>query len=509
VSGDTTAPIAAAIAALTSSQLLAFLGKQRWFAAKGAAPSDARVASSIIAPWGDGAFALTRVAVTVASADQVYQLPLALRAVTPPAAPSSAIITKDQASGGILFDAVYDSDFRLGLASALAAGVTLHGSAGTRWVAESAHPARFIVPENVQTRLAGAEQSNTSVVIGDFAILKLLRTLKVGTHPDVEVTRFLTTRAGFANTPALLATMHFEGEDDVMTSGTVQTYLVGASDAWSYALERGRPYFTAPANREPVNAFLDDATRLGAVTRAMHDALASDDDDPAFAAEPATPEDLDRWAQRTQRSVRDALSLLEGQLGSPAFSKMRVAEAQALVKRRGHFIDWIDEIDDALGDDLGMQIRVHGDYHLGQVLHTPGGDFSIIDFEGEPARPLEERRAKTSPLRDVAGMLRSFAYAAATLAMSVEQTLDMATRELRSARWERDVRMAYLSGYLAKSDGDDAPDILPEDDEHVRSLIALFEAEKAFYELTYELNNRPDWAWIPMRGISKLLTKRP
>jgi trehalose synthase-fused probable maltokinase len=507
VSGDPTAPIAAAIAGLTSGQLLAFLGKQRWFAAKGAAPSDARVASFVVAPWGDGAFALVRVAVAAASVDHVYQVPLALRKVVPLATPSSAIITRDQASGNTLFDAVYDSDFRVGLASALAAGVILQGSPGTRWVAESAHPARFIVPENVQTRLASAEQSNTSVIIGDFAILKLFRTLNVGTHPDVEVTRFLTARAAFANTPALLATMRFEDEDTVMTSGTVQTFLVGASDAWSYVLERARPYFTAPANREPVNPFLDDAGRLGAVTRAMHDALASDDDDPAFTPEPATPEDLDRWAQRTQRSVREALSLLEGQLGSPAFPKARVAEAQALVKRREHFIGWINEIDDALGDDLGMQIRVHGDYHLGQVLHTVAGDFSIIDFEGEPARPLDERRAKTSPLRDVAGMLRSFAYAAAMLAMSVEQTLDMATRELRSARWERDVRTAYLAGYLAKPDDDDAPDILPEDDEHVRLLISLFEAEKAFYELTYELNNRPDWSWIPMRGISKLLTK--
>jgi maltose alpha-D-glucosyltransferase/alpha-amylase len=126
----------------------------------------------------------------------------------------------------------------------------------------------------------------------------------------------------------------------------------------------------------------------------------------------------------------------------------------------------------------------------------------IIDFEGEPSRSIEERREKTSPLRDVAGMLRSFAYAAATLAMDAKN-IDPRTREIRVARWERDVRNAYLEGYLATPD-EDAAEIVPEDDAHVRQLIALFEAEKAFYELADELNNRPAWAWIPMRGISKL-----
>jgi trehalose synthase-fused probable maltokinase len=173
------------------------------------------------------------------------------------------------------------------------------------------------------------------------------------------------------------------------------------------------------------------------------------------------------------------------------------------VKRRDHYIGWIDEIDDTLGDDVGMQIRVHGDYHLGQVLRTTSNDFMVIDFEGEPSRSLEERREKTSPLRDVAGMLRSFAYAAATLAMSVEKTQDPGTRELRAARWERDVRAAYLAGYLVTGEDDD-PGFLPEDTDHVKKLLSLFEAEKAFYELAYELNNRPAWAWIPMRGISKL-----
>ena len=496
-----TEPIAEAIASVRSDALVAYLQKQRWFAAKGSTPTDARISGFVIAPWGGDTFAFARAAVVVGGVEHVYQLPMATRTSAPADVPANAVLSTSPLA---LYDAVYDSDFRTGLVNALAAGATASGG-GSRWVAEPAHPGRFVVPEDVVTRLGSAEQSNTSIVVGNFAILKLFRTLKIGIHPDVEVTRFLTTRAGFANTPSLLASMRFEDASGSATSGMVQTFLAGSSDAWSYARSKGKSYFVSGS--EPPNSFLEDAKRLGVVTRAMHDALASDESDPPFAPEPATHEDLDRWTSRVAESIRGSLALLETQLQSPRFPPQRLPEAKALVGRRDHFVAWVDEIADALGDDLGELIRVHGDYHLGQLLRTAAGDFSVIDLEGEPSRSLEERREKTSPLRDVAGMLRSFAYAAATLATSAEKSLDMPTRELRSARWERDARAAFLSGYLANTD-DDAPGILPEEAEHVHLLIALFEAEKAFYELAYELNNRPSWAWIPMRGISKLLTKR-
>jgi maltose alpha-D-glucosyltransferase/alpha-amylase len=187
-----------------------------------------------------------------------------------------------------------------------------------------------------------------------------------------------------------------------------------------------------------------------------------------------------------------------------------LGEAAALVARGEHYIGWVREIGDELGegDDLGMCTRVHGDYHLGQVLRTSSGDFMIIDFEGEPSRSLEERREKTSPLRDVAGMLRSFAYAAATLAMAAGKNADVRSLELRSARWERDVRAAYLAGYLGDAaEREEHPDVIPEDEANVRRLISLFETEKAFYEVSYELNNRPEWVGIPMRGVAKLFTR--
>ena len=499
-------PVIEALASLTSDDLLRFLANQRWFAAKGTSASDARVADAVVLPWGNGSFAMSRIAVRVGDIEQTYQLPVAACETSDCDIPEGGTIAW---FGDLtIFDAVYDADFREGLATALATGLTVESGNGSSWIAEHVAGARLPAEEHVATRLGSAEQSNTSIIIGDRAIVKLFRNLKPGIQPDVEVTNFLTTRAHFPNTPALLASMKFVAAGQTTIAGMVQDFLPGSTDAWSYALERGREYFVAPTGRDVSNAFVDDARRLGAVTRAMHEALASDDDDPAFASEPVSSEDLDHWVERTQQSIRSSLELLQRQLATSGFPRERIAEATALVRRGDNYIGWVSEIDDQLGDDLGMRVRVHGDFHLGQVLHTRAGEFMIIDFEGEPTRSLDERREKTSPLRDVAGMLRSFTYAAATLAMSAEKQTDAHTRELRSGRWERDVRAAYLSGYLGDpADRDDHPDVIPEQETHVRQLIALFETEKVFYELAYELNNRPTWAWIPMRGIAKLFTR--
>ncbi|HEY5060443.1 MAG TPA: hypothetical protein VII52_02855 [Gemmatimonadaceae bacterium] len=490
---------------LPSGELLAFLERQRWFAAKGAATA-ARVADAVVLPWGGGRFAIARVVVGVGGAEQTYQVPVAWQR----GGATNGAHVVGSSHGMTIVDAVDDPEFRSELARAALTGATVDGANGMRWIADAAGAAPFRLEADVGTTVGSAEQSNTSIVIGNGAILKLFRNLKAGVHPDVEVTRFLTTRARFANTPPLLASMAFESDGQTTTAGMVQEFLPGSTDAWTYALEQGAEYFSAPAKRDVPNNFLGDARRLGAITRAMHEALACDDEDPAFAPEPVSDDDLDRWVARTQQSIRDSLALLQSRSTSPGFPKERLGEAAALVGRGEHYIGWVSEIGDGLGDgdDLGMCTRVHGDYHLGQVLRTSSGDFMIIDFEGEPSRSLEERREKTSPLRDVAGMLRSFAYAAATLAMSAGKKADVQSLELRSARWERDVRAAYLAGYLGDAtEREEHPDVIPEDEANVRRLISLFETQKAFYELSYELNNRPEWVGIPMRGIAKLFTR--
>ena len=505
---------ARAALALAADDWRRFLAEQRWYTAKTAHPTDVRVAHAIPIPWGNGAFAIAIVDVTLDDRVDRYQIPIAHRASAPAELPSRAIIHGSSSGdvSSVLYDAVFDADFRAGLGGALANGATAHDGRGAAWTIEPTSGAA--IASSSPSSVASGEQSNTSLIFGDSVILKLFRTLKLGVQPDVEVTEFLTTRTSFANTPPLFAVITLEesGSDERATAGMAQRFLPGAVDAWAYALEGGRAQFAAPPDRDLPNGFTVDARRLGAITRAMHEALASAvDDDPdvaAFVPDAATPDDAERWGERTRRSVREALSLLAAAIGRGTFPVAHTAEAQALVQRGEHYLGWIDELLDELGDDLGMLTRVHGDYHLGQVLRTQSGDFMVIDFEGEPARPLDERREKTSPLRDVAGMLRSFAYAAATLATTAGARLDVRTRELRAARWERDVRAAYLAGYLEEGGGDDDDSaIIPEDEQHVRQLLTLFETEKAFYELAYELNNRPTWAWIPMRGIAKLFVK--
>jgi maltose alpha-D-glucosyltransferase/alpha-amylase len=502
MSGNRENQLRDAVTTLRSDQLLGFLMRQRWFGAKGMSPTHAHVSDLVPLPWGDGRYAIARVVVRDAVADREYQLPIGVSETLSPST-EAVIATIDDGSRSVqLYDAVQDEDFRAMLANALAKGAVVEVG-GTRWGVDVIRGG-WAEGSDLSTSVGSAEQSNTSIVLGGRAIYKLFRVLTRGVHPDVEVTRFLTTTARFANTPPLLAETRIEEGDRVITTGMLQEYLPRSTDAWSFAIERGRSYFAAPVGRDPANDFVADAGRLGAITRAMHDALASGTE-PAFAPEPLPPEDLDREAYRIQQAIRAALSLLETQTETGRIPAQRVAEARALARRGDDYAGFIDEIVDTIGEDLGSRIRIHGDYHLGQVLRTTNDDFMIIDFEGEPARPIEERRQKASPLRDVAGMLRSVGYAAATLAGSVERKLDGPTRELRAARWERDVRAAYLDGYLATGRRDP---LLPSDEANVYALLALFETEKAFYELAYELNNRPQWVGIPMRGIAKLMQEK-
>lgn len=502
--GDALSPTE--LAKLTTDDLVAFLTPRRWFGAKAGKPTAARVRDVIQLPWEGGRFGVARLEVTAASGEtRMYQLPLGVRGNdeigdAPPKSIIARVVAADEE--GLLFDAVEDGAFLRALADAIARGGEF-GDTEAKWVIEPLTATALVIPANAELRVGSAEQSNTSLVIGEQGILKLFRKLEQGAHPDVELTRFLTLGAKFAHTPALLGVIRFDEAGESTVAGMLQEFLPKSVDAWSYALERGRPYFQAPKDKAVPNEFVADAERLGVVTRALHEALATGTE-ASLAPEPVRQDVIERWAARTKEWVRNGLSLLERQLRGGALHKERAAEGEALARRSDRYLGSVDEIVNTLRGDAGQAIRIHGDYHLGQVLRTARDDFMIIDFEGEPARPLAERREKASPLRDVAGMLRSFAYAAATLGTEAK-SLDQGTRELRIARWERDVREAFLRGYLREADPQAKRGILPSDTAHTRSLLRLFETEKAFYELMYELNNRPDWTWIPMRGVAKLL----
>jgi maltokinase len=311
-------------------------------------------------------------------------------------------------------------------------------------------------------RPIGVEQSNTSIVFGEELILKVIRRLEPGDNPELETLRFLTAR-GFEHIAPLVGWYAHEGRLIDATLGIVQRFERGGSDGWDIALRA----------ISAGSAFEAEARELGAVTGQLHSALGSDFSDAHFAPEEAGEEGLallvatvDEEIERLWRDLPE-----DGPAAPIVHRGQDVREVLAALSHIG------------VG---GLLIRTHGDYHLGQTLRVPRG-WVVLDFEGEPARSLPERRRKRSPLRDVAGMLRSFAYAA--------------TAGAAGAEWEARVRSAFLEAYLETVDGS----LLPPGEEATSKLLAIFELEKAVYELRYELNNRPDWVPIPVEGIARLL----
>ena len=491
---------------IDSRELGRFLAASRWFGGKGREPSSVRTAEVIPIEWDDDRAAVARVVVGLDDGTEAsYQLPLVVREAEMSgqhAPPAHAVLARVEAGGvhGLLFDALHDPGFRALLARALARArgeETSFEGDGARWTLEPVAPHDASLA-SLASHVASGEQSNSSVIYGDRAILKLFRKLEPGINPDVEITRFLTTRTSFRNTPELLAELRFhmaprgDRVADECVAGMLTRLVAGAEDGWRYALGHLRSYLSAGSNGgEQLNSFTADAQQLGEVTREMHRALASVGDDPAFAAEHVIGEDIDRWADRARGTIDSALDLLISRI--PSLETRTAAMSRAIAGRRAAIHVLLDEaVSGARGEravEHGMKSRTHGDYHLGQLLHASDGRWYVIDFEGEPARPLAERRELTSPARDVAGMLRSFGYAAATGAAEAGGLGTNPATEIRAAHWERDARAAFLAAYGAEADS---------------PLIDLFEMEKMFYELEYELNNRPDWVWVPLRAIARL-----
>src|SRR5579885_940698 len=341
-------------------------------------------------------------------------------------------------------------------------------------------PVRFepfveLPAETGEPRVLPVEQSNTSIAYGREWILKMFRKLVYGPNRDLEVGRFLTTEARFAHTPQVAGAISYDGR---ATLGVLQRFVANQGDGWSYVLEQlaslreqapNAPddvYWAQDGLPDRGEALLRDLERLGHITGEMHQALASRPDLPDFAPEPCTDADARAWVDDLERQRSQALASA-GNVDLPDDLR-RELPAAALLERA------------AAAAPNAQKIQIHGDYHLGQVLKTAEG-FVIIDFEGEPARSLEERRAKQPALRDVAGMLRSIDYASASAGQETDE-------------WAREAGRRFVAGWRAGSG-----QRLDED------LLRLFQLSKAFYELRYELNNRPDWVHVPLRGLANLL----
>jgi len=317
-------------------------------------------------------------------------------------------------------------------------------------------------------RLIESEQSNTSVVFDDELILKVFRRLEAGINPELELLRFLT-EAGFENIAQLAGWYAYVGLQMEATLGIAQHYIAGAEDGWERALD-------AIVARD--DSFVETLRRLGGVTGQMHTVLGSNTADPNFCPEQTSAESLGLLTATVDEEIEAVFASLPEDV--PELDPIRgrgeeVRERLRLLTNLG---------------GAGRVIRHHGDFHLGQTLWD-GKDWVLLDFEGEPARSLPERRRKRSPLRDVAGMLRSFAYAASAAT---------ALRGVSPGGWEERARQLFLEGYRETIDHNLVPSGAAMD-----KLLSVFELEKAVYELRYELNNRPDWVGIPVAGIARML----
>ena len=457
-----------------------YLQRCRWFGGKAQALRDVRILDAV--PLGEAAGRLAFIEVNYAdAAPEIYQMPLQLAAA---GAGSEAIV-----------DALEDGSFRselfeiiLGEKRLPAAEGEIVGICGAALRAEAG---AIALP--VASRALKAEQSNSAIIYDDRFFLKLYRKLEAGENPDAELLRFLSERRKFAHVPAFCgAIKHRVAGAEPRVLALLVANVPNEGDAWTFTLAALERFFERPDDADTYPAR---ARQLGERTAQMHLALAADLDDPAFAPEPFTEADQRALHESMRAGTQRMLELLDRKLA--ALPEKHRAEAAALL-RRGEEITARQAA--LLEHGFGVtRIRHHGDYHLGQVLNT-GNDFIIIDFEGEPARSLAERRAKRSPLRDVAGMLRSFHYAAHT-ALGRRQDSDA---EARAGEWVGRISGDFLEAYLATARG---ASFIPADPEALATLLEVHLLEKAAYEVCYELNNRPDWIHIPVRGILGILDK--
>jgi maltose alpha-D-glucosyltransferase/alpha-amylase len=438
-----------------------------------------------------------------------------------------------ESSPSVLYDAMVDKAFCNELLDAIGKRRHFKGEGGN----VAGVPSRAFksvrglgrTKPDLESALVKGEQSNTSVIYGDRLILKLFRHLEEGPNPDLELGRFLTEKAHFPHTPPLAGALEYHRRNKRPSTLAVLHGLVPNSvDAWRYTLDSLDRYFkralahptvqmppipltpplflTEPVPalvQETVGLYLSSVQMLGERTAQLHLALASDQSDAEFAPEPFSVMYQNSVYHAMRSSAAQTMDLLRGRLDT--LPEVMSQEAQAVLALEDNIVARFQPLRSIKFS--GVRIRCHGDYHLGQVLYT-GKDFVIIDFEGEPKRPVTERRLKRSPLRDVASMVRSFDYAAhfavARHASTAVDPGQIPLLEQWAKFWYIWVTPVFLTSYL--NTAKQAP-LLPEAHRELATLLNAYLLEKAIYEIGYELNNRPDWLRVPLRGILQLMEK--
>ncbi|ALJ35528.1 maltose alpha-D-glucosyltransferase [Azospirillum brasilense] len=506
-------------AELARDILQAYLPQQRWFAAKDRRIERAHVpVSARLDGPGDGFMMLHTEVELSGGGTQSYFLPLAMSWEENagntgwPLLPFTLAKARRGPRTGAIYDAMQADAFTRSLLTALREGREIPASHGHLRFSPTACMADLVVDDDTEIRRLGVEQSNSSILVGSQAVLKAFRRLTPGAHPEIEVGRFLTEVAGFQNTPRLLGSVEHVAEDGTPTALFVlQGFVRNQGDGWSSTVDSlvrdlddirlGLAHDPEePTEGEPFGMHAAMMATLGQRTAELHCALAKRTGDPAFDPEPVTADDLKGWGEAARRQAEAAFAALPGALDrlAPAVRE----QAESLLARRADVMNRLAELADT--PPQGDKTRIHGDYHLGQVLRAQN-DWYIIDFEGEPAKSLEERRAKHSPLRDVAGMLRSFNYATWAALFRIDETgaLEEAGAVMEAALdWERRSMQSFLEAYRAAMAA--CPDV-PDGAAADRRLLALFLMEKALYEIAYEAANRPNWIGIPVKGVLGLL----
>jgi maltose alpha-D-glucosyltransferase/alpha-amylase len=518
---------------LETVDLPEYLPKQRWFAGKSRQIEATKIVDSTELGASTAALALVEVQFD-SGLPETYQLCLAmtwgevgdeLRRAAPNAGIAAILSNR---VNGLLHDGVFDDKTCAALFALIENAGKLEAHSGhIQGVPGKAF--RDILGSAelpLQVRRGSADQSNTSILFGDRFILKLFRRLEAGLNPDGEIGRYLTEKTRFDAIPAFAGMIEYvptAGREPI-TLAMLQGLVANEGDGWKWTVEELDRYYetcaavafpenaaselgdplvlserpTSPLARDHVGIYLDSAAVLGRRTAELHLALASSTDDPAFAPEPMTPDDLEALLTGVRQHAVGVFDVLKERVSHLPDDVVEIAAS--VLSRRRRILDLLGNVK---FDGLRTQrIRIHGDYHLGQVLRVKT-DFVILDFEGEPARSLAYRRSKQCPLQDVAGMLRSFSYAAygTLINYTARHPEDFARLEPWAQLWERFVAAEFLRAYRDTAQG---AEFLPASSINFRKLLNVFLLDKALYEILYELNSRPGWVRIPMLGMMSL-----
>ncbi len=526
---------------LEASILPSYIPRQRWYGNKASTIQSTQLLDWGRLPESDAAVCMVEVKDTSENVD-IYLVPVAvafgktaqnLRETSP----SSILATLFTPSGeGILYDATHDARARQTFLTLIESSQKVPLDVGMLQ-GESSTALRDLpgVREQQPSRHGSAEQSNTSLIYGNQLILKLFRHLAPGMNPDCEIGQFLTEETSFKNIPPYGGALFYRRNEnepaESMTLGMLQELVPNQGDGWLWTLEELERYYESNANqtvpeeewepsiskdngvsligkrasrfaRDHAGVAIDAASILGKRTAELHLALASSNTRKEFIPESLSAVDLDVLRSRVQEQAERACGLLKKNMSQ--LSDDAIHMAAQILGQRSQILDQLPATRFHTSD--GKRIRVHGDYHLGQVLRVQT-DFVILDFEGEPARSLEERRSKHSPLKDVAGILRSFHYAAwsALMKHASRRSVDENRLAPWARLWNQSMSNEFLAAYVETTAGSG---LLPSNAETTRGLLELYLLEKAFYELIYELNSRPDWVKIPLMGLTSLLPLR-